>query len=200
MSLDRLPDAVCYPLGLFTGDTNSRLDKARQLFGPVLGAPRVNISDERLYNYATPLFPGRENEPRVGQFFPNGHPLERRERYDWFTAVRAGGGKWQLGEPCSGVMDRVEEVRFGYLVADPHEADPAVVAEVDRVQAESAAARRQKLVRMLSDDPAFRARYRDVMGLTDEEMDERYPTLEPQGDDLPDRIAPATGKPRRAPR
>lgn len=180
MPLDRRPNAVCYPIGLFRGQLGLRLSKAKETFAKVLGSPRVAVSSEGAYNYATPEFDDGKN--RVTKYFPIGHPLEKQQRYHWFVAVDAGRGEWELGDEVAGIDDRPESIRFGFLVADPHEGEPAVAERVDKALAEQAAANRQDRIRRMSDDPAYRARYQAAMGFTDDEMDARYPRLEPRPD------------------
>jgi hypothetical protein len=192
MPLDRTPDAVCYPHGMILGrKTGDMLLATKLTWGPVLKSPRVNIlSDPVGYNFAVPLHKKDEGQPVPTRFFPYGHPLEKQERYTCYVAQPDGAGGWSLGDLCDGVDDRVEEVRFGYLVDAAKAVDPEAERRVNEALAARAADKHQAMVRLLSDDPATRARYQAGLGLTDEQMDARYPRLEPRPDAAPGRTDP----------
>lgn len=191
MPLDRVPDAITYPHGVIGGDLAGRLLRAKHLWGPVLKAPRVYVICDPLgFNLALPLHKGREHEDPGGLYFPFGHPMEKQDRFTWYVAVKDGRGGWQLGELCQDSMDKLDAVRFGYAIPDPAKVDAAVARSVEEELARRAADKHQRVLRQLTDDPALRARYQAGLALSDEQMDARYPRLEPRPDGDPAASSP----------
>lgn len=67
-------------------------------------------------------------DPHQTRLHPGGHPLARKDRYDWFVARKPEGQDryapalpFEDWEPL-----HHEEVLLGYLRPDPHAEDPAV--------------------------------------------------------------------------
>lgn len=124
VALEKRPDAVAYPFGLFPGGLEG-LAAAKAEFGPVLGSRRVAVANQRRFNFARP-FPV---DSLPGLLFPTGHAREKTNRHDWFEAARSGK-EWTLGPPVANFEDGAAKVIFGYLKADPPE--PEAEAEAGR--------------------------------------------------------------------
>lgn len=179
MALDKKPDAVAYPHGMFPGGPGG-LPHAKRIFGPVLRCLRVAVGDQETFNFARP-FPIGEDTP--GLLWPEGHPWAKQERHVWFLALADGKGGWTLGEECASYTDHPNLPKFGYLKEDPYATDDAVMRSI---HGNLARRMEEKLARMKAEEEAAapdvkinRAHRLANLGIIDnEERDRRIAEIE----------------------
>jgi len=114
-----------------------------QIFGPLLGSPRVtsvariDVPGET-ESFITPcharLTPDGlvlpDDHVHQTLFFRKGHPMQGDDRYDWFVGIPTKAGSFVPGLPCTGHAGEAGRVKLGYLREDPYAADPAVAAAI----------------------------------------------------------------------
>lgn len=124
MALPKYADAVIFPTGrMQTMSMSQRVNAIDKILTPVFGCMHCHTGNQGPFNLATPLIltDGRR-APEVSLLFPNGHPLEKRERLTWYVAVQDKKTKlWAVDEtkPLRGYLSEPDAIKFGYLKPDP---------------------------------------------------------------------------------
>jgi hypothetical protein len=130
----RKPDAIlvdrAYPPGSPQDDSRHR--ERNRLLGPIFGVPRVMSALCGQNASQSIVFPSQVNFDHA-RYFPQAHPLMGQEKYEWFVTSEGQDGTLAPAMPVTpGEQPAVDQVFFGYAVADPYAEDTAVQVAVQQ--------------------------------------------------------------------
>lgn len=139
----RRPDALRVPRAALPLRANEDPDqKLKLLFGPVLGSSRVTRRD--IHHGEEKLVTASADINTTSLLFPNGHPMQGEDRYEWFLAEPGPNGTYTPGLEFTGKPGEANRIKLGYAKPDPFVDSP-------EVQAQIAADYQQRLAEQLSD-------------------------------------------------